>query len=573
MTSSRVLLAIDLNAFYAQCAVKADASLRGQPIGILQRSFVTTTSHEARALGALKCGGVTEVLKSCPQLKLVQQNMQLYRNESVAIQQLLAAFFQRRSSDSVVVVIERTGIDEFLADVTPLCTGVAADTVPSVPAGVWLFGHDAVDLLQATAGAVPRVLCADDILCLAAAQIACDLAAELLARLRFTVSIGVALSSRTVVKQAASVKKPAAITVCLPGRAAELLANVPLKAIAGIGSKLRAKLATLGCSTCGELRERVSLPQLTEAVGDADTAATLFAVVRGADAEPLTASELEPATVSAESFARNIKGARAFYVFLAALAEQLASRLLCDRDMFRRVATTFALRVRFTETEDGAFRDVKLLSRAISTASYASAGQTSLAQALLRNAATVLRTGGAPPMSAFLAGNCRAASPVIRGIGLAASTFVQLQSRDIESFFGRASAAAGDDDVLDAVELEDHVRDVFANPDEFDVQALPSFRDWRWSEPDLAFRETTVVADDKAATATASSTSRARPLDIVMCERCAARFNTADELALHADWHVAMDLRDGDRVAPPPAKKAATPVKRVGALDAFFKKS
>jgi hypothetical protein len=212
---------------------------------------------------------------------------------------------------------------------------------------------------------------------------------------------------------------------------------VPLRAIVGVGSKMRAKLAQLNCehvrrsarsihSSCSPRRSTTPLSPVT-----------LFAVVRGTEpSTPLADSELEPTSVSAESFAKDIDNSRSFYVFLAALAEQLASRLIADRDTFRRVATSFALRVRYTQTLDQSFRDVKSLSRATASPSYTAASQAQLAQQLFRHAVAVLRSGGAPPVSEFVAANCRNVQLVIRGIGLAASAFVSLQRRGIDAFFG-----------------------------------------------------------------------------------------------------------------------------------------
>jgi nucleotidyltransferase/DNA polymerase involved in DNA repair len=553
-----VLLAIDVNAFYAQCHLKADASLAGVPVAVVQRSFVTTTNHIARQLGAPKCGSISEVRAACPSIVLVQQNMQLYRLESVALHRLLCEQFPG-------CAIERSGVDEFFVDVSSLSYDLS---LVEVPRGSWLFGHDSrAFVLLSDDCEAPRVLCGDDVVALQAAKIAQTLAQTILSRLQLTVSIGVGFS-RPVAKHAAGSHKPAGVTTCFVARGVDLLDQVPLRAIAGIGSKLRSRIAAFGCETCGQLRERVSLQQLLDAAGE--TGQMLFSVVRGIDNEPLKADSIEPATVSAESFARDIGTARKFNVFFAALAEQLASRLLCDRDTFRRIATSFSLRVRYTEHIDDSFRDVKLISRAIAAVSYAEGNQRTLAQSLFRNAMQVLRGGGAPPISQFLQGNCRAETPIIRGLGLAASSFVATQSRNIGAFFGASAsapvAAADAADAVDAIELEDLARDIFARPDDFDVAELPSFLAWRWSEADLLMQETT------AASSPSSASSSAKRALAVLCDRCGARFTGESELAVHADWHAAVDLRDADLVVPkkkPTAAPANKKQKSLGALDSF----
>jgi nucleotidyltransferase/DNA polymerase involved in DNA repair len=586
-----LLLAVDLNAFYAQCAVKANNALAGQPIGVLQRRFVTTTSHEARRLGAPKCGGVSQVKAACPSIVLVQQNMQLYRLESVAIHQLLLEFFAKlgKAVGASVPPIEKTGIDEFLVDVTSLVFTPQLDAhcdAALAPRDCWLLAHDAPDFVRSDGVTRVKVRCADDAAYLAAARIAADLAALLLERLRFTVSIGIG-ANRSAAKAAASAHKPAAITVCFVDRTVDLMAPVPLRAIVGVGSKLRARLAQLNCDTCAELRA-VSLDSLTATLADAAVAAHLFAVVRGTEpSPPLADSELEPTTVSAESFAKDIDNSRAFYVFLAALAEQLASRLIADRDTFRRVATSFALRVRYTQTPDQSFRDAKSLSRATASSSYATATQAQLAQQLFRHAVAVLRSGGAPPVSEFVAANCHSVQLVIRGIGLAASAFVSLQRRGIDAFFGATAddggGGGGDDndhngsgndddgdDTPDAIELEAKLRDVFASPADFALADVHSFGAWRWNEAELAPEAT---ADDSGTPKAKRAATRAV---VAQCRECAARFDSDAELAVHADWHVAMSVREAEMVVVrrggETSATATAPTAKSGSIASFFSK-
>jgi nucleotidyltransferase/DNA polymerase involved in DNA repair len=182
------------------------------------------------------------------------------------------------------IAIEKTGIDEFLVDVTSLVFTPLLDAhcdSALAPLDCWLLAHDAPDFVRSDGVTRVKVRSADDAACLAAARIAADLAALLLERLRFTVSIGVG-ANRSAAKAAASAHKPAAITVCFVDRSIDLMAPVPLRAIVGVGSKMRAKLAQLNCETCADLRA-VSLELLTTTLDDAAVASHLFAVVRGTE--------------------------------------------------------------------------------------------------------------------------------------------------------------------------------------------------------------------------------------------------------------------------------------------------
>ena len=68
---SRVIIHIDIDCFYAQVEMVADPSLVSKPLGIQQKNIVVTCNYVARASGVGKCMLVTEALKVCPALVLV----------------------------------------------------------------------------------------------------------------------------------------------------------------------------------------------------------------------------------------------------------------------------------------------------------------------------------------------------------------------------------------------------------------------------------------------------------------------------------------------------------------------
>eukprot|EP00048_Salpingoeca_helianthica_P008058 m.118092 g.118092 ORF g.118092 m.118092 type:complete len:82 (+) comp14503_c0_seq1:133-378(+) len=64
--STRVVLHIDLDCFYAQVEIKRQPALRGRPVGVRQKTLLVTTNYEARALGVPKMAKVSDVQKNFP---------------------------------------------------------------------------------------------------------------------------------------------------------------------------------------------------------------------------------------------------------------------------------------------------------------------------------------------------------------------------------------------------------------------------------------------------------------------------------------------------------------------------
>ncbi|KAI3488788.1 hypothetical protein L1887_47129 [Cichorium endivia] len=80
----RVIIALDLDAFYVSACRKRDPSLIGIPIGIQQKALVATISYEARAAGVDKLDSIKEALKKCPDMVLVNgEDLTYFRQISI----------------------------------------------------------------------------------------------------------------------------------------------------------------------------------------------------------------------------------------------------------------------------------------------------------------------------------------------------------------------------------------------------------------------------------------------------------------------------------------------------------
>lgn len=110
----RVIIALDLDAFYVSACRKRDPSLIGIPIGIQQKALVATISYEARAAGVDKLDSIKEALKKCPDMVLVNgEDLTYFRQVSSQVWRLVRSVVWHKR-------VEKLGMDELFCDVTEM---------------------------------------------------------------------------------------------------------------------------------------------------------------------------------------------------------------------------------------------------------------------------------------------------------------------------------------------------------------------------------------------------------------------------------------------------------------------
>ncbi|SPO21586.1 related to DNA Polymerase iota (POLI) [Ustilago trichophora] len=112
--TSRVIIALDLDAFYVAACRKRDPSLIGIPIGIQQKALVATISYEARAAGVDKLDSIKDALKKCPDMVLVNgEDLTYFRQVSSQVWRLVRSIVWEKR-------VEKLGMDELFCDVTEM---------------------------------------------------------------------------------------------------------------------------------------------------------------------------------------------------------------------------------------------------------------------------------------------------------------------------------------------------------------------------------------------------------------------------------------------------------------------
>ncbi|KDN46619.1 DNA/RNA polymerase [Tilletiaria anomala UBC 951] len=110
----RIIIALDIDAFYVSASRLRDPALHGLPIGIKQKGILATVSYEGRAKGVRKLASIREALGLCPELVLVNgEDLSWFRKLSSAIFTLVRRVVWGGK-------VEKLGMDELFCDVTDM---------------------------------------------------------------------------------------------------------------------------------------------------------------------------------------------------------------------------------------------------------------------------------------------------------------------------------------------------------------------------------------------------------------------------------------------------------------------
>jgi DNA polymerase-4 len=204
--TSRAILHVDMDAFYASIEQRDDPSLAGKPVivgGTSGRGVVAAASYEVRKFGVHSAMPMGTALRLCPHAVCVRPRMQHYKDASNRIFEIFNEF---------TPAVEGLSLDEAFLDVT---------------ASRELMG-DPVAIARAIKTRIQQTT-------------------------RLTASVGVAPNKLTA-KIASDLKKPDGLTVVTPETTREILDPLCVRRLPGLGRKTGARVEELGIHTFAELR-------------------------------------------------------------------------------------------------------------------------------------------------------------------------------------------------------------------------------------------------------------------------------------------------------------------------------
>jgi DNA polymerase-4 len=201
----RIILHIDMDAFFISVEQRDNPALMGKPAavcGSLSRSVVTSATYEARPFGIRAGMSTQEAKRRCPQLILVEGNHSKYTETSARIFSILKEF---------TPLVEVASIDEAYLDITQ---------------SLLLFQSP----FYITKSIKDKIRQSEQLTC----------------------STGVA-PNKLLAKLGSGLKKPDGLVVIRKDDVREILEDLPVSKLYGIGPKLAEALNSIGIFACGQL--------------------------------------------------------------------------------------------------------------------------------------------------------------------------------------------------------------------------------------------------------------------------------------------------------------------------------
>ena len=294
MAGARVILHVDMDAFYASVEQRDDPALRGRPVlvgGREGRGVVCAASYEARRFGCRSAMPMAQAMRLCPQAAVVKPDFAKYTAASQAIR----AIFGRYSPE-----IEPLALDEAFIDVT---------------ASLALFGSGR--------------------------RIGEEIRAAVRSELSLTCSVGVA-PNKFCAKIASDLRKPDALVEFDARSLAETLAPLEIERMWGVGPVAAGQLRSRGYATFGDI-QRAGEERLAQDFGDAGR--SWHRLSRGIDDREVVVDRTAKSVGEEETFPEDIDSVREIEERLLAQADEVGRRLRA-RGLY---AQTVAIKIRFSD--------------------------------------------------------------------------------------------------------------------------------------------------------------------------------------------------------------------------------
>jgi len=293
--AGRIVMHVDLDAFFASVEEREEPSLKGRPLvigadprGGAGRGIVATANYPARRFGVRSAMPISTAWRLCPRAEFRRPRFDLYAAASRRVMELL-----RPEAD----VFEPAGIDEAYLDVSSRGSFEAA--------------RDVAKALR------ERVRAGE----------------------RLTVSAGIG-PNKLVAKIASDHRKPDGLTVVIPSRVAEFLGPKDASVLFGVGPKTRERLGALACETVADV---AALPEERLVREFGSFGRFLAREARGSDDRPVDPAWEQKQVGREVTFERDTGDWEEVLRTLDGCVEEVAGQLAADGHWAR----TLAVKIRY----------------------------------------------------------------------------------------------------------------------------------------------------------------------------------------------------------------------------------
>lgn len=278
--TSRKIIHIDMDAFFAAVEIRDNPKLKGKPVIIGSdprqtggRGVVSTCSYEARAFGVHSAMSSKEAYERCPQAVFISGNYEKYKTVGLEIR----AIFKRYTD-----LIEPMSIDEAYLDVTENKLGIKS-----------------------------------------AVKIARLIQQDIWQELHLIASAGVSYN-KFLAKMASDYQKPHGLTVIPPDQAEDFLKQMDIAKFHGVGKKTVERLHEMGIYTGEDLLD-VSEVTLIDRFGRLGF--DLYRKARGIHNSPVKANRIRKSIGKEKTYGKVLQVEEDIKKELTLLSEKVAHNL------------------------------------------------------------------------------------------------------------------------------------------------------------------------------------------------------------------------------------------------------
>lgn len=296
--TSRKIIHIDMDAFFAAIEVRDNPDLKGKPVIIAKdprqsggRGVVATCSYEARAFGVHSAMSSKEAYERCPQGIFISGNYDKYQEVGRQVREIF-----HRYTD----LVEPMSIDEAYLDVT----------------------ENKLDIVSAV-------------------KIAKLIQYDIWQELGLTASAGVSYN-KFLAKIASDMEKPHGLTVILPDQAISVLSKLPVEKFYGVGKKSVQRLHDMGVYTGADLLE---IPEMTLIDLFGRFGYDLYRRARGISNSPVKTHRVRKSIGKERTYSKLLYRTEDVQKELAILAEKVTNGL----EKHRKVGKTIVVKVRYAD--------------------------------------------------------------------------------------------------------------------------------------------------------------------------------------------------------------------------------
>ena len=296
---ARIILHIDMDAFFAQVEERENPHFKGKPVVVgaepkngKGRGVVSTANYEARKYGIHSAMPISSAWKACPTAIFLPVNGELYLAVSQKIMEIVKGYSP---------VFEQVSSDEAYLDLSPFYAAARKGDET-------IFWKKAEGLAK-------------------------ELKKEILERERLTCTVGIG-PNKMIAKIAANKGKPNGLKVITPDKVAEFLDPLDIEEIQGIGPKTAAEIRRLGINTIKELKGvfREKLQGIFGVVGEA-----IYERAWGIDEGPVTSERPVKSISNEHTFEKDTRNPEIIFNAFEKIIGNIHQEVLKDDFLFRTI--------------------------------------------------------------------------------------------------------------------------------------------------------------------------------------------------------------------------------------------